>query len=123
MPGKPALKHVPQHIISLLATLIITAVLVIALLVLYGASFTMLGLMVMGTDACAYQKCGDGAWLNRALLLANWGGAAILAVTVAATLYRLARKRIAWFVPLIGCVAQVVLALVAAAMEMKAGPV
>jgi hypothetical protein len=30
-----------------------TAVLVIAHLVLYSASFVMLGLMVMGTDACA----------------------------------------------------------------------
>jgi hypothetical protein len=77
-----------------------TSVLVIALLVLYGASFTMLGLMVMGTDACAYQRCGDQAWLNRALLLAGWGGGAILALTAAATLYRLVRNRPAWFVPL-----------------------
>jgi Family of unknown function (DUF6264) len=100
-----------------------TAVLVIAHLVLYSASFAMLGLMVMGTDACAYQRCGDQAWLNRALLLAGWGGGAILALTAAATLYRLVRNRLAWFVPLIGCVAQVVLALACAAMEMQAGPI
>jgi len=37
--------------------------------------------------------------------------------------YLLVRKRRAFFVPIIGCVAQVALAAVAVAMELRAGPV
>jgi hypothetical protein len=100
-----------------------TAMLLIAHLGLYCASFMMLGLMVMSTDACAYQKCGDEAWLWRAMHLAGWGGAALLAVDVTVTLWRLVRQRVAWFIPLLGCIAQLALALGCFGMEMKAGPV
>lgn len=96
--------------------------LVFGQLVLYCGSFMALGLMVMGTDACAYEACGDQAWLNRAMHSAGWGGAGLLLVTVVITLLRIVRHRVAWFVPAIGCVAQLGLGFACAAMEMQAGP-
>ena len=55
--------------------------------------------------------------------VALWAGGAILFADVVITLIRLVRKRVAWFVPLIGCIAQVALAIGAVAMESLAGPV
>jgi hypothetical protein len=43
--------------------------------------------------------------------------------TTALAVSRLARRRLAFFVPLIGCAAQLALGIGAAAMEMLAGPV
>jgi hypothetical protein len=42
---------------------------------------------------------------------------------VLVTLIRLVGQRVAWVVPLIGCIAQLALAFGAAAMESLAGPV
>lgn len=89
---------------------------------LWGATFVFLALMVMGTDACAYQACGDQAWLGRALCLDGYGGAALIVVVGAGTLFRIVRDRLAWFVPLLGCLAQLGLGLVCWAMEIQAGP-
>lgn len=105
-----------------LADVLGTVALLIAHFVLFSASYMMLGLMVMGTDACAYQKCGDEAWLTRAINLGLWGGGLILLTDLLITLIRLVRQRVAWFVPLIGCIAQLALAFGAAAMESLAGP-
>jgi hypothetical protein len=46
-----------------------------------------------------------------------------LFVDVLVTVIRLVRRRVAWVVPLIGCIAQLIVALGAAAMELQAGPV
>ena len=100
-----------------------TAALLVVHLLLLGGTITVLGLGVMSTDPCAYQKCGDPAWLDRAMNLALWAGGAILFADVVITLIRLVRMRVAWFVPLIGCIAQVALAIGAVAMESLAGPV
>lgn len=100
-----------------------SVVLVISHLGVYGATFVVLGLLVMGTDACAYQKCGDPAWLDRSMRLAAWGGGAIVVADLALTALRLVRRQLAWIVPLIGCIAQVALAIGAVAMESLAGPV
>ncbi|WP_406817574.1 DUF6264 family protein [Mycobacterium sp. M23085] len=90
---------------------------------LYAASFALLGLLVMSTDACGSRKCGDPAWIDRAMNLGTWGGAALLVADIAVAVYFLVRRRRAFFVPLIGCVAQVALMLAAVAMELRAGPV
>ncbi|MGA9492504.1 MAG: DUF6264 family protein [Mycobacterium sp.] len=105
------------------ADVLAAVVLIIAHFALYGATFVVLGLLVMGTDSCGYQKCGDPAWLDRAMHLASWAGGALLLADVALTVFQLVRKRIAWIVPLIGCIAQVALAFGAGAMESLAGPV
>jgi hypothetical protein len=106
-----------------LADVLATVVLLVVHFLLFGGTITVLGLLVMGTDPCGSQKCGDPAWLDRAMNLGLWAGGAILFADVVLTLIRLVRKRVAWFVPLIGCIAQLILALGAAAMELQAGPV
>jgi hypothetical protein len=106
-----------------LADVLGTIVFLIAHSGLFTATFVMLGLMVMITDSCGYQKCGDPVWLDRAMNLSLWGGGVILFADVVITVIRLVRQRVAWFVPLIGCIAQLALAFGAAAMESLAGPV
>ena len=51
--------------------------------------------------------------------MGRWG---FLFVHVLVTVIRLVRQRVAWVVPLIGCVAQLAVALAAAAMALQAGP-
>lgn len=106
-----------------LGDVIATIVLLVAHFVFFTATITVLGLMVMTTDSCGYQKCGDPAWLDRAMHLALWAGGAFLFVDLLVTVIRLVRQRLAWIVPLIGCLAQLAVALGAAAMELQAGPV
>ena len=83
----------------------------------------LLGLLVMGTDSCGYQRCGDQAWIDRAMWLGLGAGAAIFITDLVVAVSRLARHRVAFFIPIIGCVAQLALAIGAAAMELLAGPV
>ncbi|HEY2501074.1 MAG TPA: hypothetical protein VGI68_06555, partial [Mycobacterium sp.] len=83
----------------------------------------LLGLLVMGTDPCGSVKCGDPAWIDRAMRLGIWGGAAILIADFAVAVYLPVRRRVAYFVPILGCVAQVALGIGAAALESLAGPV
>ncbi|OBB88588.1 hypothetical protein A5760_24455 [Mycobacterium colombiense] len=105
------------------ADIVATSVLLVIHGGLYAASFVLLGLLVMTTDPCGSRKCGDPAWIDRAMNLGTWGGAALLVVDIVVAVYFLVRQRRAFFVPLIGCVAQVALALGAVAMELQAGPV
>lgn len=105
------------------ADLVATLVLLIIHGGLYAATFVVLGLLVMSTDPCGYQKCGDPAWIDRAMDLGTWGGGAILVVDVVVAVSLLARRKRAFFVPIIGCLAQIALAIAAAAMELQAGPV
>lgn len=105
------------------ADIVATLVLLVIHGGLFGATFVVLGLLVMSTDPCGYRKCGDPAWIDRAMNLGTWGGGAILVADVVVAVYLLLRKRRAFFVPIIGCVAQVALAAAAVAMELRAGPV
>lgn len=105
------------------ADIVATSVLLVVHGGLYAASFAVLGLLVMTTDACGSRKCGDPAWIDRAMNLGTWGGAALLVVDIVVAVYFLVRQRRAFFVPLIGCIAQVALVLGAVAMEAQAGPV
>ena len=58
------------------------------LLVVHGfvlaATAVLLGLLVMGTDPCGAVKCGDPAWIDRAMMLGIWGGAAVLGLLLLA---------------------------------------
>jgi hypothetical protein len=74
-----------------------TIILLVAHFIFFTATFTVLGLMVMTTDSCGYQKCGDSAWLDRAMFLALWAGGAFLFVDVLLTVIRLVRQRVAWW--------------------------
>jgi hypothetical protein len=99
-----------------------TVVLLIVHGFLLAATVVLLGLFVMRTDPCGSVKCGDPAWIDRAMMLGIWGGAAVLVADVAVAVFLLIRRRTAFFVPIIGCVAQVGLTIGAAAMESLAGP-
>jgi hypothetical protein len=55
--------------------------------------------------------------------LGIWAGAATFVVDFVVAVYLLTRRKVAFFVPIIGCAAQVGLAIGAAAMESLAGPV
>lgn len=90
---------------------------------LFAATYVLLGLLVMSTDPCGYQKCGDPAWIDRAMNLNIWAGATLLVIDIAVAVVLLVRRKRAFFVPIIGCLAQVALAVAAAAMELRAGPV
>jgi hypothetical protein len=100
-----------------------TLVLLIVHGFLLGATYALLGLLVMVTDPCGAVKCGDPAWIDRAMRLGIWGGAAVFIADLTVAVYLLIRRKVAFFVPIIGCVAQVGLAIGAAAMEWQAGPV
>jgi hypothetical protein len=90
---------------------------------LFAATIALLGLLVMGTDSCGAVRCGDPAWIDRAMKLGIWAGAAALIADVVIAVHLLARRRAAFLVPIIGCVAQVGLAIGAVAMESLAWPV
>jgi hypothetical protein len=105
------------------ADIAVTVVLLIVHGFLLAATVVLLGLLVMGTDPCGAVKCGDPAWIDRAMMLGIWGGAAVLVADFAVSVFLLVRRRTAFFVPIIGGVAQVGLTIGAAAMESLAGPV
>ncbi|OBB84517.1 DUF6264 family protein [Mycobacterium sp. 852002-30065_SCH5024008] len=90
---------------------------------LVAVTIGVLSLFVMGTDPCGSQKCGDPAWIDRAMFLGLGGGAVVFVIALVVAIRRLTRRRTAFFVPLLGCLAQVALAVGAAAMETLAGPV
>ncbi len=100
-----------------------TVLLLAAHAFLLAVTIGVLGLLVMATDPCGYQKCGDPAWISRAMVLGLGGGAVVFVATLVVAVRRLARHRTAFVVPLIGCAAQVTLTIGAAAMETLAGPV
>lgn len=105
------------------ADLVATLVLLVVHGGLFAVTYVLLGLLVMSTDPCGYQKCGDPAWIDRAMNLNIWAGAALLVIDIAVAVVLLVRRKRAFFVPIIGCLAQVALAVAAAAMELRAGPV
>jgi hypothetical protein len=90
---------------------------------LVAATLALLSLLVMVTDACGAQRCGGQTWIDRAMVLGLGGGGAIFIATLVIAVLRLGRHQLAFFVPAIGCVAQLALAIGAAAMESMAGPV
>ncbi|OBG27589.1 hypothetical protein [Mycobacterium sp. 852002-51057_SCH5723018] len=100
-----------------------TIVLLIVHGFLFGATVALLGLLVMGTDPCGSVKCGDPVWIDRAMRLGVWGGAVVLVADVGVAVYLLIRRKLAFVAPIVGCLAQVGLAIGAAAMESLAGPV
>jgi hypothetical protein len=105
------------------ADIVATLILLVVHGCLFGATFALLGLLVMTTDPCGSVKCGDPAWIDYAMTLGIWGGAALLLIDIVIAGYLLVRQQRAFFVPILGCVAQVALAIGAVSMELQAGPV
>jgi hypothetical protein len=103
---------------------VVGALVLLAVHFLLAASLALYApFLAMGTDACAYQACGDEHWITWAIDTA-WGASA-LALVVDATLVcvMLARHRRAWWVPVVGCLAQVGLWVAVFQMASLAGPI
>lgn len=79
--------------------------------------------LVMATDACAYQACGDERWVTRAIYLAIGGSALTVLLDVVLAVVLLAKRRVAFYVPLLGCAAQAAVGLAVLHMAALAGPV
>ena len=105
------------------ADVAVTIVLLMVHAFLLAATVALLGLLVMVTDSCGSQRCGDHAWIDRAMWLGIGAGAAVGLADLVVAVYRLVRRKVAFFVPIIGCAAQLALAVAAASMESMAGPV
>jgi hypothetical protein len=103
--------------------IVATIVLLMVHAFLWAATGALLGLFVMITDPCDYQRCGDPAWIDRAMWLGLGAGAAVWIVDLVFAVRRLAQRKTAFFVPLIGCAAQLAVGAGAAGLEMLAGPV
>ena len=113
----------PKSSGSRTADVVGTIVLLMVHAFLWAATAALLGLFVMVTDPCGSQRCGDPAWIDRAMWLGLGAGAVVFVVDLTVAVSRLARRRTAFFVPIIGCAAQLALGVGAAAMEWQAGPV
>jgi hypothetical protein len=109
----------PGRAADITATLLLLALHAFLLM----ATLALLSLLVMVTDPCGSRRCGDPAWIDRAMWLGLGGGGAVFLVALAIAVIRLAGRKTAFFVPLIGSTAQIGLAIGAAAMGSMAGPV
>ena len=79
--------------------------------------------LAMGIDVCAYQDCGDEAWIGRALFLIWYvAGLGFLADVVVSVVFMARGRRVA-VIPAIGCSVQFAIILAAFVMSDLAGPV
>jgi hypothetical protein len=90
----------------------------LALVMGFIASF-----LAMGTDACAYQACGDEKWVTRAISTAWLGGITAVVLDVVVTCVLLARHRPASWVPVMGCLMQLGIGFIVVQMASIGGPV
>jgi hypothetical protein len=74
------------------------------------------------TDNCAYEKCGDENWVNHALLVVALTAPAG-AIFSGVGIYLLAKRKIAFWVPLLGCAVQFAMIAAAWIMAGRAGPI
>lgn len=79
--------------------------------------------LAMGTDACAYQACGDEKWVVRAVYLTWAGGALAVIIDIAVTSLLLGKHRIAFWVPIVGCLLQLALGQAVLHMASLSGPI
>jgi Family of unknown function (DUF6264) len=96
----------------------------IALLVVHAVMAAGTALAPFGAidnDACAYLHCADQAWFSQAFGVAVLASGLLLVADLAVALLRISRRRLAFVVPIIGCVAQVALALATYTMIHEAG--
>jgi hypothetical protein len=87
-----------------------------------AVSFLSFIALPMSNDNCAYVDCGDEKWITWAMALIVVANV-VAAVFSAGGVYLLARQRIAFWLPLLGCLAQVAIIAAAWWLAAKAGPI
>jgi hypothetical protein len=105
------------------ADVVATVLLFVAHLGAFGIGFFVVGMLGMTTDDCGHQACGDPAWLKWANVLHVCAGFALVVGDFLIARSRLASHRVAFVVPLAGCILEVGLCAAAIAMEAQSGPV
>jgi Family of unknown function (DUF6264) len=75
----------------------------------------------INNDACTYLHCADQAWFSQAVGVAVLASGLLFASDPAVVLLRISRGKLAFVVPIIGCVAQVALALATYTIIREAG--
>jgi hypothetical protein len=103
--------------------IVATSVLLLVHTCLFALGYFFVAMLVMNTDVCAYQPCGDQAWLWRAILSHKWFGLVLLFGDIGLAVVRLTHRRLGFFVPLVGCILEIGLFATAVGMEAKAGPI
>lgn len=109
----------PRRIGDIVAT--VTLLLVHTALAAFMLFFNLA--IAMSTDNCAYVECGDEKWIRVAIFLGTWVNAGLLLADIALSTVFLTKRRMTFFVPLIGCVCHVALFCAAVAVARLAGPV
>lgn len=108
METNPTPAQEPESVVSTRArTADIVAIVVAILIQLAGAVAALLSCIVlpMSIDNCAYQTCGDEKWITWAIWM-QIGAIAVAGVLTTAGLIMVARRRIGFWLPLLGCVIQ-----------------
>ncbi len=105
-------------------TVDVVAIVVLVVIQIAGAVAALLGCIVlpMSIDNCAYQACGDEKWISWAIWMQIAAVVVAGAFTVAG-LIMLARRRIGFWLPLLGCVLQWSMIVGAWHVGALAGPV
>lgn len=108
METNPTPAQEPQVVVSTRwRTADIVAIVVVILVQLAGAVAALLSCIVlpMSIDNCAYQTCGDEKWITWAIWM-QITAVAFAGMLAVAGLIMLARNRIGFWLPLLGCVIQ-----------------
>ena len=101
----------PLNVIATVALLLVQAGL------LYASM--MLSLVFgMSTDSCAYQACGDESWIERAIIVTLPGSGVVFLAAAIIAVSRLAQRKRAFFVPLLGAIVQLLLMVIGWVMAM-----
>ncbi|WP_045377123.1 DUF6264 family protein [Mycobacterium kyorinense] len=101
---------------------LLTVVLILVQGGIGALTFVSLIVLPMSIDECGYQPCGDEQWITRAW----WAGiiSGVVGISFAiGGMVLLARRKVSFWMPLLGCIAQVSLIATAWFMASKAGPI
>lgn len=112
----------PTRSRSRVVDVVLTNVFFLVHLAVFLATSWLIAFAPMTTDPCAYVDCGDEAWIERAVYLVWFGGLVLLAVDLAVSGFRLVRRRVAAWVPVVGTVAHLGITLLALQLVDLAGP-
>ncbi|BBX87433.1 DUF6264 family protein [Mycolicibacterium aubagnense] len=124
METSPTPAPAPQAAVSTRArTADGVAIVVLIVIQLAGAVAALLSCIVlpMSIDNCTYQACGDEKWIAWAIWM-QIAAVAVAGALTAAGLIMLVRRRIGFWLPLLGCVIQWAVIVGAWHLAAQSGP-